>query len=130
MFAPDTNTIIYFFRGVGRVASHFLAVPPGEISIPSIVVYELEAGIAQSNQPAKRRAQLDELLSFVAVLPFDTASAKRAAAVEGSLRASGNQIGPKDVLIAGTALAHEATIVTHNVREFRRVRGLTVVDWF
>ena len=55
MFAPDTNTIVYYFKGVGQVASNLLSVPPAEIGIPSVVLYELEAGIEQSNQPAKRR---------------------------------------------------------------------------
>ncbi|HEY7334237.1 MAG TPA: type II toxin-antitoxin system VapC family toxin [Bryobacteraceae bacterium] len=130
IFAPDTNTIIYYFKGLGRVAESFLSVAPAEIAIPSVVLYELEAGIAQSNQPTKRRAQLDELLDVITIMPFDAPSARSAAKLEASLRAAGLPIGPKDVLIAGTALAHEATLVTHNVREFRRVRGLHVVDWF
>ena len=49
MFALDTNTLVYFFKGAGRVASQLLATPPAEIGIPSIVLYELEAGIEQSN---------------------------------------------------------------------------------
>jgi len=46
------------------------------------------------------------------------------------LKISGQSIGPLDTLIAGTALAHNATLVTHNVKEVRRVPGLTVIDWF
>jgi tRNA(fMet)-specific endonuclease VapC len=129
MFAPDTNTIVYFFKGIGGVATRLLSIPPAQIGIPSVVLYELEIGIAQSDRPAKRRAQLDEMLTVVAVLPFDTAAAKLAARVESALRSTGSPIGPKDVLVAGTALAHNATLVTHNLREFQRVRGLSVVDW-
>jgi tRNA(fMet)-specific endonuclease VapC len=130
MFALDTNTLIYFFKGVGRVASHLLATPPAEIGIPSVVLYELEAGIAQSNQPAKRRSQLDELLAVASVLSFDAPAAKSAAKAEVALRTTGFPIGPRDILIAGTALAHGAALVTHNLAEFRRVRGLSVVDWY
>jgi tRNA(fMet)-specific endonuclease VapC len=39
-------------------------------------------------------------------------------------------IGPHDVLIAATALCHQAPLVTHNVREFSRVEGLQVLDWY
>lgn len=129
MFALDTNTLIYFFKGIGRVKEHLLATPPEEIAIPAIVLYELEVGIAQSSQPAKRRPQLELLLGVVTVLPFDPKAARRAAEVASSLGRSGKVIGPMDTLIAGTALANDVTLVTHNTREFRRVRGLQLVDW-
>ena len=46
------------------------------------------------------------------------------------LSKAGTPIGPIDTLIAGTALAHNATLVTHNTAEFSRVDGLVIVDWF
>jgi tRNA(fMet)-specific endonuclease VapC len=130
MFALDTNTLIYFFKGIGRIKERLAAVSPANVAIPSVVLYELEVGIAQSGQPSKRRAQLDTLLTVVAILPFDSAAAKRAADVSGVLRKIGSAIGPLDNLIAGTALANGATLVTHNAREFRRVRGLDLADWY
>ena len=130
MFALDTNTVIYFFKAAGRVQERLLATPPSDTAIPAVVVYELEAGIAQSTQPAKRRAQLDELLSVVRVLPLDESAARAAAQIEAALRAVGRAIGPMDTLIAGTALACRAMLVTRNTGEFRRVRGLSVVDWY
>jgi tRNA(fMet)-specific endonuclease VapC len=93
-------------------------------------LYEIEVGIAQSDQPSKRRMQLDTLLTVVAILPFDSTAAKRAADVSGVLGKIGAAIGPIDNLIAGTALANGATLVTHNAREFRRVRGLDLADWY
>ena len=130
MFALDTNTLIYFFKGAGRVQGRLLATPPREVAVPAVVVYELEAGIAQSSQPAKRRAQLDDLLSVITVLSLDELAARKAAEVRAVLRRRGMPIGPMDTLIAGTALAHEATLVTHNVREFQRVKGLKLADWY
>ena len=46
----DTNTLIYFFRGEGNVAKEMLARSPSAIGIPSIVLYELEVGIAKSSK--------------------------------------------------------------------------------
>jgi tRNA(fMet)-specific endonuclease VapC len=46
------------------------------------------------------------------------------------LEKAGSGIGPIGTLIAGTALAHSATLVTHNTKEFSRVRGLRLLDWF
>jgi tRNA(fMet)-specific endonuclease VapC len=130
MFALDTNTLIYFFKGLGRVKDRLFAVAPADIGIPSVVLYELEVGIAQSTQASKRRTQLDSLLAVVVILPVDAAAAKRAAEVSSFLRRMGTVIGPMDSLIAGTALAHRATLITHNTGEFRRVRGLDLADWY
>jgi len=130
MYALDTNTLIYWFKGLGRVGQRLLAESPSNVAIPSVVLYEVELGIALSTQSAKRRKQLDALLGVVTVLPFEETAAKSSAQIESTLRAAGTPIGPFDVLIAGTALANRAVLITHNVREFRRVRGLQVADWF
>jgi len=45
------------------------------------------------------------------------------------LEQAGTPIGPNDLLIAAIALAHQATLVTHNTREFERIVGLLVEDW-
>ncbi len=50
MYLLDTNTLIYFFKGKGRVPERFLATAPGEITISTITVFEIETGIAKSNQ--------------------------------------------------------------------------------
>ncbi len=130
MYVLDTNTLIYFFRGQGTVAERLLATSPTEVAIPAISAYELEVGIAKSTQPAKRRRQFDELLRMVTVLPFDRATAAAAARVRAMLEKAGQPIAPLDTLIAGTALAHRATLVTHNTREFRRVSKLALIDWY
>lgn len=130
MYALDTNTLVYFFKGMGQVAGRLLATPPRDIAIPSVVLYELELGIAKSTQPAKRRAQLDELLNVVTLLPFDAKAAKAAALIRAKLESGGTPIGPIDTLIAGTTLASGATLITHNSAEFGRVKGLKTEDWF
>lgn len=94
MFVLDTNTLIYFFKGMGGVSKRLLATPPSEIAVPTIVLYELEVGIAKSSSPSKRRAQLDVIT------------------------------GPLDTLIAGTALSQGAVLVSRNVAEFERIREL------
>ena len=130
MFAMDTNTLIYFFKGMGRVAERMLEVSPRRIGIPMIVVYEIESGIRKSEAPARRQRQFEELLETVSILPFDLEAARSAAELRASLEARGTPIGPLDTLIAGTALANNATLVTHNTREFSRVPDLVLDDWY
>lgn len=130
MFVLDTNTLIYYFKGMGRVAERLLAHSPQEIGIPAVVVYELEVGIAKSTQPEKRQQQLTAMLAVVATLPFGLAEARQAAQIRAALEVAGTPIGPYDVLIAATARAQGGTLVTHNTQEFGRVAGLPLVDWY
>lgn len=129
MYVPDTNTLIYFFKGMGNVAERLLSVPPKEIGISAIVLFELELGIAKSSSN-KRRGQLGEMLASVSFLPFGEKEARSAASIRADLESKGTPIGPYDILIAGTALARQATLVTRNIGEFGRISGLSLENWF
>ena len=130
MYLLDTNTIIYFFKGLGNVAEILLSKSPKDIAIPAIALYELEVGIAKSNNPKKRKKQLESLVSRITVLPFALKEAGASATIRAELENQGTPIGPLDNLIAGTALCSNAVLVTHNTKEFSRIEGLTVEDWF
>lgn len=130
MYILDTNTLIYFFKGKGMVAERLLKCSLREVGVPSIVLFELEFGICLSSAPEKRRAQLQRLMEVVTLLPFDGRAAKEAAKARAVLEQNGTPIGPLDLLIAATALAHGGVLVTHNTREFERVPGLQVEDWY
>jgi tRNA(fMet)-specific endonuclease VapC len=130
MYVLDTNTLIYFFKGMGNVSSRLLMNPPASIAIPTIVLFELEVGIAKSSSPKKRLRQLESLASTVTILPLGHAEVKAAASIRADLERQGKPIGPYDVLIAGTALAARGILVTHNTREFERIKGLQVEDWY
>ena len=130
MYLLDTNILIYFFKGRGRVASNMLSIEPGNIGIPSIVIYELKTGIEKSNDQKKRREQLQELCSMVEILQFGEEEAACSAEIRADLERKGTPIGPYDILIAGTALVRKATLVTHNSSEFQRINGLELVDWY
>ena len=130
MLALDTSTVIYFFKGMGHVVESLRKEAPRDIGIHAVVLYELEVGIARSPRPRQRRESLDALLEVIHILPFDERAASASAELRAQLEKAGSGIGPIDTLIAGTALAHSATLVTHNTKEFSRVRGLRLLDWF
>jgi tRNA(fMet)-specific endonuclease VapC len=130
MFVLDTNSLIDYFKGQGRVAAAVLQTSPRDIAIPSIALYELEVGIAKSASPARRSEQLALFVSVVSVLPFGSQEAKFAARIRADLENRGQMIGPYDVLIAATALANQAILVTHNTKEFGRIRELQIEDWY
>jgi tRNA(fMet)-specific endonuclease VapC len=130
MYVLDTNTLIYYFKGQGKVAQNLANVPPQDIHVSTIVLFELQVGIAKSASPAKRTQQLQQFLSRVNLVSFDQNAALAAATIRAQLEQQGMPIGSLDVLIAGAAMALQATLVTHNIGEFSRVSGLAIADWY
>jgi tRNA(fMet)-specific endonuclease VapC len=130
LYLLDTNTLIYFFKNIGNVSEVLLSKPPKKIAIPAITLYELEVGIAKSNNPSKRRKQLNEFVSQISVYQFGAKEAAIAAHIRATLESQGTPIGPYDTLIAGIALSTKSILVTHNTKEFNRIKKLNIEDWF
>ncbi|MBW1787574.1 MAG: type II toxin-antitoxin system VapC family toxin [Deltaproteobacteria bacterium] len=130
MYVLDTNTLIYFFKGVGNVADNILNTLPKDIGIPAIVLFELEVGIAKSKSPRKRIKQLHEMTSLIQIISFGDKEAIMSATIRADLEKKGTPIGPYDILIGGTTLAHQATLITHNTTEFGRIDKLHIEDWY
>ena len=130
MYLLDTNTVIYFFKGLGNISKNLFNVSPKDIFIPSIVVYELEVGIAKLNDSQKRQEQLKRLLSQITIIDFAQKEAVQSAKIRADLEKKGTRIGSIDVLIAGCAKAKNLVLVTRNTKEFQRVENLQIVDWY
>lgn len=130
MYVLDTNSVSYFLKGKGRVADRLLAEPVSSVALPAVVLYELEYGAGRSDAPARIKRGLARLLEALRILPFGEAEARSAARIRLALDRSGTPIGPLDVLIGATAVEHGAVLVTHNTREFSRIEGLRVEDWY
>ena len=124
----DSNTLIYYLKGIEPVVSRLQAASPREVAIPSVVAYEVEYGTLKSGS-SRRRAAVGELLAGLAQVPLDHEAAREAARIRVELEARGLAIGPIDLLIAGTARNRGAVLVTNNTREFSRVKGLRLADW-
>ena len=129
-YTLDTNTLIYFFKGMGKVKDQLLSTPPSEIALPTIVLFEMELGIAKSSSPRKRISQLEDFVSLVNVVPFGPSEAKTGSRIRAKLEKKGIPIGPYDILIAACAMANDLILATHNVKEFQRIEGLRLEDWY
>jgi tRNA(fMet)-specific endonuclease VapC len=98
--------------------------------ISSVVAFELWYGIAKSSRVEVNTERLKALLSSsIMGLQFDDDDARAAGSVRAALEAAGKSIGAYDYLIAGQALARKLTLVTANVSEFSRVKGISWEDW-
>jgi tRNA(fMet)-specific endonuclease VapC len=100
------------------------------IAVSSIVLYELWYGVARSGRRRENAERLRIFLSGnIEIIAFDDEDAMTAGDLRAVLEAAGTPIGPYDLLIAAQALRSGATLVTANVSEFARVRGLVWQDW-
>ncbi|KAF2991933.1 type II toxin-antitoxin system VapC family toxin [Methylocystis sp. MJC1] len=133
MFCLDTNVVIFAInRRRPRIAERLIAEIEARtpMFVPSVVLFELQYGVAKSQRPAQARALLDEFLSAGFETPaFDAEDAYVAGEIRAYLEARGAPIGPFDTLIAAQARRRGAALVTGNRREFERVPGLIVTDW-
>lgn len=123
----DTDIVVDVLRGRHHVAARLAELSPDDVAITSMTYAELLFGARCSNDPPRSALAVRRFAEVVPVLPFG----RRAAAVQARIRrATRHQpIGPNDLVIAATALAAKATLVTGNMREFSRVHGLPVENW-
>lgn len=124
----DTNTVVHYIKGNPGVVRRMQASSPGDLAISSIVVYELERGTLQTKS-TKRRALVATVLEQLQVIPFDQSAAIETAHIHTELQSKGVLIGPMDLLIAGAARSRRALLITSNMSELRRVKGLKIEDW-
>ena len=130
VYLLDTDTCSYVMKRrspalierVGRFA-------PGELKVSSVTVFELSFGGRRSDRFSAIERVIRAFLANIEVLPFDAAAAEEAGAISAELAARGQPIGAYDLLIAGHARLLGAVLVTHNTREFGRVRDLRLDDW-
>jgi len=126
----DTNVCIRYLNGrAPAVRDRLLDQPPTDVVVCSVVKAELFYGAGRSRDPARSLSVQHQFLRPFRSLPFDDRAAEIAGAVRARLADLGTPIGAYDLQIAAIALAHGCTLVTHNVREFRRVPDLALEDW-
>lgn len=126
----DTDICIHLLNArepglIERLAAH----RPPEIAICSIVRAELLWGAHKSRRSDENLARVRVFAGPFQSLPFDDASAEHYGRIRADLATRGQPIGPNDTLIAAIARAHEAVLVTRNVREFSRVSALEIEVW-
>jgi tRNA(fMet)-specific endonuclease VapC len=101
----------------------------GNVKLPSVVYYELCHGAEKSTQRELSFERLSTFVSNIEIVPFDEDAAKLAGKIRADLERAGCIIGGNDIIIAATALANNATLVSNNVREFGRIERLSLENW-
>lgn len=128
----DTNVCVHLINrrpGYERLLAHVAKREYGDILISAITVAELDFGVAKSARGAENRSRLDLFMARFEIAAFDGQAAAAYGPLRSHLQSRGTPIGPLDTLIAAHALALGATLITSNVREFKRVPGLKLENW-
>jgi tRNA(fMet)-specific endonuclease VapC len=130
MYFLDTNTCIYFLNGkYESLRAKVLSTPPNEISIPAIVKAELLLGAYKSQKKKENAEKVEKLLQPFAVVPFFDLIAYVYADIRNETEKVGEKVGPNDLLIASIVKFHDGILVTNNVKEFQRIKGLKIENW-
>ena len=130
IYLLDTNTCIYFLnRTSERIVSQFKRLSPSGIKLPSIAVAELFYGAEKSKAQKKNRDIVEHFVSTFEIISFDERCCEVYARIRVSLEKSGAPIGPMDLLIASISLANNFILVTNNIKEFKRIKGLKTENW-
>jgi tRNA(fMet)-specific endonuclease VapC len=131
-FLIDSSVLIEAERGRIDLASHVRSRSGEQVFVSVITMSEVLFGAHRALDEAdrnRRTAVAEALFARFAVLAIDATVARLHARLKAHLAALGTPIGPHDLWLAATCLAHGLTMVTANVREFRRVPGLNVESW-
>ena len=128
----DSNALSDIFKNPGgRTAREHQRVtddPENEVLVSIITACELRYGVAKKRSTGLAE-RIEELLAGVRVISLGVGADIAYAELRADLEKRGQLIGPNDMLIAAHALALDAILVTDNVREFKRVKGLKIENW-
>lgn len=128
----DTSILIGAARGLIDINKHVREREDQEFFLSVIAASELLHGVHRASDAkvrARRSAWVEAILSRFPILHIDLETARAQAQIWAELSSKGKIIGPHDLWLAATCIAHGLTIVTAKVREFERVSGLDVESW-
>lgn len=122
----DTNVCIDLLRGRsrGRRLPAF-----ANCRLSAVVAAELWTGAGKAAESEAQRRTVAALVDLFEIVPFDANAAIHYGEIRAHLEAAGTPIGPLDLLIAAQARSLGATLLTANLREFRRVPRLKCQAW-
>ena len=126
----DTNICIALIRQKpAALIQRLTSLQPGDAGISSITLAELFHGVEKSARPEQNMSALEQFLLPLDLADFDLDAALAYGRIRMDLERTGQLIGSMDMLIAAHAVSVDAILVTNNVQEFRRAKGLLVEDW-
>ncbi|MCA3239514.1 MAG: type II toxin-antitoxin system VapC family toxin [Curvibacter sp.] len=126
----DADTCAFILRRSSPVLlERIQAVPLQQQCVSVVTLAELLYGVQVSSRKKANRDAVDLLVRHVSVLEWTAEAANHYAEIRADLKKKGQQLGANDLMIAAHARSIDAVIVTNNVKDFRRVKGLKLENW-
>ncbi len=125
----DTNIAVYVLKRKPLQVLDVFNQRHGQMAISSIVYAELVFGAEKSMDPVRNQQVVESFCSRLMVLPYTEKAAQHYGRIRAALERSGTPIGVNDLHIAAHACSEGLTLVSNNLREFERVRGLVAENW-
>lgn len=126
----DTNIVIYTIKNKPKVVRKLFIQHHGQICISTVTLMELIYGAEKSNSTERNLRDIEGFSARLEVLAYDRNAATHTGQLRAELAKQGKPIGPYDQMIAGHSRSLGLIAVTNNEKEFNRVPGLRVENWF
>lgn len=124
----DTDISSYLIRGDHETVTKKFSELYDSCAISSITAAELQYEARKRNNKQLTQ-KVKAFCNLVEIIPWDEDAAKAYAKLRVELETSGTPIGNMDMLIAASALARKAVLVTNNTEHFSRVKDLKLGNW-
>jgi tRNA(fMet)-specific endonuclease VapC len=130
LYMLDTDACAFILRRSSQSLLDRIQTVPLERQVMSMVTLaELLYGVQISSQKKGNRAAVDALTRHLSVIDWSRDAAEHYAEIRADLKKKGQLIGSNDLMIAAHARSLGAIVVTNNVKDFRRVKGLKHENW-
>lgn len=129
MYLLDTDTIIYSLKGHPAVKKNLERNLHAALKISIITLMELYYGAYKSQKLASNLGKVKHLEATLEIIPLGKESAEVFAMLKADLEKAGTALDDFDLVLAACALSHDLTLVTNNVKHFKRIDGLKLDNW-
>jgi tRNA(fMet)-specific endonuclease VapC len=124
----DTNICVYFLKGLYNLDKKIEKAEIDNCFVSEITIAELKFGAENSEKQEKNRKTVDEFVSKFTIIPIFN-SLDTYAKEKSRLRKKGLPLDDFDLLIGATSISNNLTLVTRNVSDFERLKGIEIENW-
>jgi len=124
----DSDILIYFLKGEKDIIEKIISLPNDNLYITIINYTELLYGIYNSNKITQNKEKILPFLDNFKILQFDKNASEIFAKLKAKLKKQGNIIADMDLMIASIAISNKATLFTNNLKHFKRIEELDILN--
>jgi tRNA(fMet)-specific endonuclease VapC len=125
----DTDTVSLIIRKHVSVINELIKHEDDEICISAITYAELCYGLEKKGS-VRLFNEIMSIMGKFTIVDFDNSKSELYGKIRVGLEKLGTPLGDMDMLIAASALAAGAILVSHNIKHFSKIKGLKVEDWY